>query len=101
MRKKHKLGADYVTWRETIILYKAPDGSEDHYKECDKVEHEYMPTCGLSQAIDSYGIHPMYEDGTWTCNDSGKARVLAICEREGIPATAVTRVFKQLGGYWR
>ena len=51
--------------------------------------------------IDSYGTHPMYEDGIWSCNDSGKARVLAICEREGIPAASITRVFKQLGGYWR
>lgn len=82
-------------------MYKAPGGSDDNYTERDKVEREYMPTCGLRQVIDSYGAHLMYEDGVWTCNDSGKVRVFAICEREGIPIANITRVFKQLGGYWR
>ena len=95
------MGADYVTWRETVIEYTKTNGSSTYYKECDKVEHEYLPTCSLTATIDSYGIHPMYEEGEWTCNPTGKARVFAICEREGIPAASITRVFKQLGGYWR
>jgi hypothetical protein len=111
------MGCDYYTWIETVIQYTDASGNQSEYKEkpeFEEYERHYCfgspdydpdfddpPEDELVVQIRQYGVKTLYADGAWRCKESGKQRILEICCHHDIPVASLTRVFKQMDGYWR
>ena len=110
------MGCDYYTWIETVILYRDASGNSCQYVDkpaFEQYDRRYRMGTGsydpdfesppdeLDQAIRYYNTKLLFNDGEWLCNETGKARVIVICDKQKIPVAELVRVYKQMNGYWR
>ena len=112
--KHRRMGCDYYTWIETIIVYKDLSGAMDQFVEHGPTERRYEyetveyidtdfklpPTTAqiLADEIRFYGRKLMYTAGLWICHYNGKMRIREICEANEIPFNSLVEVYKQMGG---
>jgi hypothetical protein len=109
------MGCDYYTWIETVVEYTDGEGKTKTYVEkpdFDHYERHYDgysehdadfedPYNPLEEKKSYYGEKDLYTDGKWVCKPAGIARMTQMLETNTIPLERVTRIFKQLNGYWR
>jgi len=111
-KEKERMGCDYYTWIETIIVYRDLSGAtgrfvergpaERCYEELDDIDTDFKvpPTTGqiLAELIRVYGKKTMYTAGLWVCHYNGKMRIRELCATNAIPFDSLVEVFKQMGG---
>jgi hypothetical protein len=110
--RRKKMGCDYYTWIETIIVYKDLSGTvcrfvergptQRRYEDVGEIDTDFKlpPTTGqiLADEIRTYSQKKMFMDNYWLCHYNGKMRIRELCTANEIPFDSLIEVYKQLGG---
>ena len=110
--RRKKMGCDYYTWIETIIVYKDLSGTvcrfvergptQRRYEDVGEIDTDFKvpPNTGqiLADEIRAYSQKKMFMDNYWLCHYNGKMRIRELCMANEILFDSLIEVYKQMGG---
>jgi hypothetical protein len=112
----HRMGCDYYTWVQTVVVYRTSAGSVRTFKpvvSMDEYDRHYdyendSRDSDFEEWIDmlevrkkEYGKKVLFADGAWTCTQGGRSRIEHLCEKNEISVESLIEVYKILDGYRR